>query len=246
MLIVPYETLGLSEGASEEEIKEAYKRLALKWHPDKNPDNKEEAKKKFQEILRAKQILLKSEDDISIDELVKIAKSVPTFEELEEKHKKIIEILERSAIKNDIKKTEKRIEEVENKIKGQEDELEDLKNSVKAKLESKNIFASKEKRKNKTKECIDKLNHVIENNEKTISRLALQSELNPEESNITEDERYLFKKLGKEIPLNIYVVQSDLFRLKENLKELKKELGILKNQKEQTANVMISQNLLKS
>lgn len=36
---------------------QAYKRLAMRWHPDKNPDNKEEAEKKFQDIQRAYETL---------------------------------------------------------------------------------------------------------------------------------------------------------------------------------------------
>jgi len=52
-----YEILDLSKGAAVDEIKRAYRRLALKHHPDKNPGNHKEAEEKFKEICEAYEIL---------------------------------------------------------------------------------------------------------------------------------------------------------------------------------------------
>uniref|UniRef100_A0A8C6YN09 J domain-containing protein n=1 Tax=Naja naja TaxID=35670 RepID=A0A8C6YN09_NAJNA len=52
-----YEVLGLNQNASQEDIKRAYRKLALKWHPDKNPYNKEDAEKKFKAVAEAYEVL---------------------------------------------------------------------------------------------------------------------------------------------------------------------------------------------
>lgn len=52
-----YQVLGLSKTATEADIKKAYKKLAIKWHPDKNLNNKEQAVQKFREITQAYQNL---------------------------------------------------------------------------------------------------------------------------------------------------------------------------------------------
>ncbi|HHZ65977.1 MAG TPA: molecular chaperone DnaJ [Flavobacteriales bacterium] len=51
-----YEVLGLSRGASEAEIKKAYRKMAIKYHPDKNPDDKS-AEDKFKEAAEAYEVI---------------------------------------------------------------------------------------------------------------------------------------------------------------------------------------------
>lgn len=52
-----YDVLQVPKNSSNEEIKKSYRKLAMKWHPDKNPNNKEEAAGKFQEIGEAYDVL---------------------------------------------------------------------------------------------------------------------------------------------------------------------------------------------
>ena len=62
-----YEVLGVAKNATEEEIKKAYKRLAIKYHPDRNPDNKE-AEEKFKEAAEAYEVLHDKEKRAKYDQ----------------------------------------------------------------------------------------------------------------------------------------------------------------------------------
>ena len=52
-----YAVLGVNRDADEETIKKAYRKHALKWHPDRNPENKAMAEQKFKEISEAYEVL---------------------------------------------------------------------------------------------------------------------------------------------------------------------------------------------
>ncbi len=63
-----YKTLGVSKNASQDEIKKAYRKLAVKFHPDKNPDDKE-TENKFKEINEAYEVLKDPEKRKKYDQL---------------------------------------------------------------------------------------------------------------------------------------------------------------------------------
>lgn len=52
-----YEVLGLDKAASADDIKRSFRKLATKYHPDKNPENKKEAEEKFKEVAEAYEVL---------------------------------------------------------------------------------------------------------------------------------------------------------------------------------------------
>lgn len=56
-----YQVLGIPKNAAEKDVKSAYRRLARKWHPDVNPNNRREAEERFKEIQEAYEVLGDSE-----------------------------------------------------------------------------------------------------------------------------------------------------------------------------------------
>ena len=64
-----YEALELPLGASKADAKAAYRRLAKIWHPDKHPNNQEEAKEKFQAIQKAFDSLMSTDEDTRVEAL---------------------------------------------------------------------------------------------------------------------------------------------------------------------------------
>ncbi|KAK4271620.1 hypothetical protein QN277_020287 [Acacia crassicarpa] len=52
-----YKILQVDKNATDEDLKKAYRKLAMKWHPDKNPNNKKEAEAKFKQVSEAYEVL---------------------------------------------------------------------------------------------------------------------------------------------------------------------------------------------
>ncbi|MBD8941239.1 MAG: J domain-containing protein, partial [Clostridiales bacterium] len=63
-MIDPYSVLGISRGASDEEIKKAYRNLSRKYHPDANINNpnKAQAEEKFKEVQQAYDQIMKEKE----------------------------------------------------------------------------------------------------------------------------------------------------------------------------------------
>ena len=62
-----YEVLGVSRSATEQEIKSAYRKQALEWHPDRNPERREQAEERFKEAAEAYGVLSDQQKRASYD-----------------------------------------------------------------------------------------------------------------------------------------------------------------------------------
>lgn len=77
----PYAILNLDAGCNENQIDKAYKKSALKWHPDKNPDNKEKAQEMFLKIYQAYEFLKDIASKTTYDEAIEQKRRRSQFEE---------------------------------------------------------------------------------------------------------------------------------------------------------------------
>lgn len=68
-----YEVLGVHKTDSEDEIRKAYRKLVVKFHPDRNPDKREEAEAKLKELSEAYSVLCDPQKRAAYNETIPAA-----------------------------------------------------------------------------------------------------------------------------------------------------------------------------
>jgi curved DNA-binding protein CbpA len=76
----PYKALGIDIASSDKDIDKAFKKLALKWHPDKNPDNLKEAQQRFVEVYQAYEFLKDKTKKAEFDEVMNAKKKRAVYD----------------------------------------------------------------------------------------------------------------------------------------------------------------------
>lgn len=156
-----YEILGLKEGAGEEEIKKTYRKLALKYHPDKNPGNKE-AEERFKEIYNAYSILTGKEPS-----KYALYNLEDALNELNEMEKNLIVAAE---VGDALLKKNEKLQEYVNVLNSElQSEIGDRKAAARSGLE---LVKENEKLKNELEVLVEQLGKKINAKEEETNRLS--------------------------------------------------------------------------
>jgi len=74
-----YQVLGIGRNVSQEEIKKTFRRLALRYHPDRNPQSQNQAEEKFKEINEAYQVLGDKHKRLQYDYMIALSQHRQKF-----------------------------------------------------------------------------------------------------------------------------------------------------------------------
>lgn len=202
-----YEILGVSRNATPGEIKKVYKELSLKWHPDKNPGNKE-AEEKFKEISEAYRIISRLEDDQSEEweEVIKVSGKSIVEQKIEDTILHITEEFESSRWKV----TEEDLDpslwnawlnwQVKIKNLGTIDELDSFRKLMTSAIRKKD---KEKKNESLKKKAIEKIAEVLNRNGLTIKDLGEDQNYEEEIKNVNEKEIWQVEIIEKRVKDNI-------------------------------------------
>jgi len=196
-----YGLFEIEDTATIEQIKKAYRKRALESHPDKNPNNKEEAEKKFVQLGKALEVLATPSSKSAYDAVRKSRKEkVKRDEQLDDKRRKLKDALEeREKIFKD--KAQKRTEDLK-KTKEEEryqNEVDRLRNEGSKLLEEEMNFINEQLRQEKKRSSTqqkDKINELASPQQPPRFKIKWPSKLDASKFN-EELISYLFSKYGE-------------------------------------------------